>query len=374
MKFNPIIRLVLFSLLLLLEGCAIDHANYVKNMKKLDASEYSKIQIGSVQNFTAVKMRVFDRKMQHEVSNSNDPGVQAQVANHENVVYYSDNTAPITMRFTPAPTPDDIDPSWDKYAIRDISETPEFTNYVALGRSTVQNGVTRTDEKDYVAKITDKGDVIFYSDANETFKLLKRPMLSGEIHSDWDAYYLSEDGRYGLLRSAKKGTYTYRLFFNDPDGLENRLDFMPMAQAFQSSQYGTYLGIMYSPIYRKWYMYDYIPTKKLICFDLARAYDTATNARKQELTRAALTGLAIALGGYSRTTFRGRARSSYNGYYARNNWSGMRSPRFTGYARTYNYSYLAFGVAHFIDTAFKANATVDNVIAAIQQQQCGFDV
>ena len=87
MNSHPIVLLIMLSFLLFLEGCAIDHANYIKNMEKLDASEYSKIQIGNVQNFTAVKMRVFDRKHQHEISNSNDPGVQAQVANHGNVVY-----------------------------------------------------------------------------------------------------------------------------------------------------------------------------------------------------------------------------------------------------------------------------------------------
>jgi len=165
-------------------------------MEKLDASEYSKIQIGNVQNFTAVKLRVFDRKMQHEISNSDDPGVQAQIANHGNVVYYSDNTAAVTLRFIMVPIPEGIHPPWDKYAIWDVSETSEFYNYVALGRSTVHDGVTTTDEIDYVAKITAKGDVIYYSDANKTFKLLKHPMPNAVINPGWDAYYLSEDNRY----------------------------------------------------------------------------------------------------------------------------------------------------------------------------------
>jgi len=342
-------------------------------MAKLNASEYSRIQVGNVQNFTAVKMRVFDRKQQHELSNSNDPGIQAQIANHGNVLYYSDNTAAMTLHFTFSPIPRGIHPSWDKYAIYDISETAEHYNYIALGRSTNRNGVTTIDQKDYSAKITDKGDVIEYSDANKTIKFLKRPMPNVEIHPDWDAYNLSEDNRYGLYKS-NKNHRTYRLFFNDENGMENQLDFMPMVSGLQSSQYGLYRAIMYLPKYRKWYTFDFIPTKKLICFDLARAYDNATNARNQELIRAALSAILIALGGVNRTTFTGSAQSSYNGYYGGKHWSGIGSHRFTGYARTYDYGYLSFAAVNYLNTAFKADASVDKIKTAIQQQQCGFDL
>ena len=87
-----------------------------------------------------------------------------------------------------------------------------------------------------------------------------------------------------------------------------------------------------------------------------------------------LTGIAIALGVYSITTYTETAQSSYNGYYDGNKWSGTRSHQYTGYAQTYNYGHLASGIAHFLDTAFKTNASVDNIAAAIQQQQCGFDL
>ncbi len=166
MELHSTTTVVTLSSILILGGCTVDHAAYVKNMDKLDASEYSKIQVGNAQNFTAVKMRVFDRKQQHEISNSDDPGVQAQIANHGNVAYYTDNTAPTTQRFIQTPVPEWVHSSWDKYAIRDIVETPGLNNYVALGKIIIKDGVKTEDEKDYVAKITDKGEYIEYSDAD----------------------------------------------------------------------------------------------------------------------------------------------------------------------------------------------------------------
>lgn len=372
MKLHIITALAAFSSMLLLGGCAIDHADYVKNMDKLDASEYSKIQVGNVQNFTAVKMRVFDRKQQNEISNSDDPGVQAQIANHGNVAYYTDNTAPTTQRFIQALVPEDAHSSWDKYAVRDIVETPELNNYVALGKTIIKGGVKTADEKDYAAKITDKGEYIEYSDADYSSIFKKRPMPNTDVHTDWDTYYIAEDEKVAIFKSTKKGIY--RFGFTDENGALNYWEFIPMASGFQSTQKGSYRALMYYTETRKWYTFDYLPTKKLICFDLARAYDTATNARNQELTRAAFTGIAIALGGYSTSTFSGTAQSDYSGYYAGENWSGTGTHQYTGYAKTYNYAYLAAGAAGVIDAAFKTNAPINNIRAAMEQQQCEFEL
>jgi hypothetical protein len=341
-------------------------------MKKLDSADYSKIQIGNAQNFTAIKMRVFDRKRQHEISSSDDPGVQAQISNHGNILYYTDNTAPIIQRFVLAPMPEGTHSSWDKYAIRDLTETPDMNNYIALGKTVIKDGVSTSDEKDYVAKIMDKGDHIEYSDADYSSTFGKQALPKTGVHADWNAHYVAKDGKADIFKSSKKGTY--RFSYMDKDGALNYWDFTPMASGFQSTKTGSYRGLMYYPELRKWYTFDYLPTKKLICFDLAKAYDAATNARNQELTKAAFTGIAIALGGYSTATFSGAAQTAYSGYYAGEYWSGTGTTQYSGYAQTYDYSYLAVGAVNLINSAFKSNAPVQNIRAAIEQQQCDFNL
>ena len=191
-------------------GCAVDHSSYVKNMTKLDAAHYSKIHFGEPQNFTAVKMRVLDRKMQHEISNSNDPGVQAQISNYGDFVYYTDNTSAVVQKFIMSPLPDWAKDNWDKYAIRDIEQTSNIPNYVALGKATAKQGkVIAIDDKDYTAKIKDSGNNILYSDGAVTIKLYKKDSSEYSMHKDWDAAFFSEDKKYGILRSKKKGVYRF---------------------------------------------------------------------------------------------------------------------------------------------------------------------
>ncbi len=197
-------------------------------------------------------------------------------------------------------------------------------------------------------------------------------MPSTNVHADWDTYYVSKDEKVAIFKSTKKGRY--RFAFTDKNGVLNYWEFIPMASGFQSTQNGSYRALMYYPETRKWYTFDYLPTKKLICFDLARAYDTATNARNQELTKAAFTGIAIALGGYSTSIFSGTAQSNYSGYYAGESWSGTGTHQYTGYAQTYNYAYLAAGAVGVINAAFKANAPVNSIRAAMEQQKCGFEL
>lgn len=172
---NLILVVALLYITFAISGCTADHSYYVKNMKKLDAAHYSKINIGKPQNFTVIKMRVLDRKMEHEISNSNDPGVQAQISNYGNFAYYSDNTSGVVQKYIISTLPEWAKDNWDKYAIRDIEQTPNLSNYVSLGKTTVKNGSVKSiDDKDYMAKIADHGDTILYSDGAVNLTLYRK--------------------------------------------------------------------------------------------------------------------------------------------------------------------------------------------------------
>jgi hypothetical protein len=373
-----------FGIIVALTACAADHSGYIKNVEKLNASEYSKVQTGNIQNFTIIKIRMFDRKQQHEVSNKDDPGDQRQILNLGNDVYVSSITPKITTKFVQSSI--SMAPSWDKFYLVDWKESPDLTNflaglskvdasevknYVALGKTTKKDGVTSIDDMDYAATIRDQGDTIYYSDAAVKLKFLKQPMPKVEVHPDWDGYYRSDNNKMDILKSSKKGLY--RLGFI-ADGVTNTFEFLPLFGLYQSTKIGLYRAVAYNDKARKWVAVDAIPTKTLICLDLARAYDKATNYRNQAVTQAALNGILLALGGVSTTTFSGTVQSKYDGYYAGYNLSVTGTDKYTGYAKTYDYSYLALGAVGLLDTVFKENATVDQITIAIQQQQCGFDL
>jgi len=365
-------KLAIMLSVVLLTGCAVNHSAYVKNMSKLDAAHYSKIKIGSPQNFTVVKMRVLDRKMQHEISNSDDPKVQAQISNYGNHVYYTDNTSAIVQKFIEVPVPDWARVHWDKYAVRDVAQTPELPNYLALGKIKITNGKQEIDDNDYPVKIEDKGDVINYEDAGMKLVFHKRENYIGEKNKNWDSIFLTKDEKYGVLRSLKKGSY--KLFFRGTDGKEYALDFLPISSGLQSMKLGGYRGIVYYPQYKSWYLFDYLPTKKLICLDLARAYDKATTARDGEMTKAAFSAIALALGGFSTTTYTGATMSSYSGYYANQYWTGTGVHQQTIYAQTYDYGYLAIGTVNLLNSIFNGNASIGVIKNAMEQQQCGFNL
>ena len=194
-------KLGIIILAALLSGCAINHAAYIKNMEKVSGAEYSKIQVGISQNYTVVKMWVYERSRQHEISNSDDPGVQAQISNYENALYYTDNLQPITHRYVQSPIPDGFDPYWDKYGVADGAGLPEQHNYVALGATIIRDGVQTNDGKDYSAQITDKGDIINIVDGSKGFIVRKVPFPSVDVHPDFDSHYLSDNGRVGVYKS-----------------------------------------------------------------------------------------------------------------------------------------------------------------------------
>jgi ribosomal protein S18 len=372
--------------ILVLTACTADHAEYIKNVEKLNASEYSKIQAGNLQNFTIIKTRIFDRTMQHEVSNSDDPKDQRQIMNLGDVVYVSSITPPITTKLVQASIPSNMHSSWDKFYIIDWKESTglknyiadttkidasEVRNYVAFGQSTIKDGVTRKDDRDYSATIRDESDVVYYSDDEVKLKFLKQSVPKG-THPDFDLYYVSDNNMASLFKSSKKGLY--RIGGADVNGGSKYADFQSLFGLYQSTKEGVYRAVAYSLKARKWAAIDSIPTKKLICFDLARAYDKTTNNKNRAVTQAALDGILMALGGFSATTFSGVAQSNYNGYYAGHNWSGTGTHEFSGYAKTYDYSYLAQGAVHVLDTVFKENATVNDILIAIQEQQCSFEL
>ncbi len=218
----------------------------------------------------------------------------------------------------------------------------------------------------------DNGEVIYYSDAATKLKFIRKPIDKNGIHPDWDKYYVAEDNRADLFKSSKKGIY--RLGYVDKNGTLTYFDFLSKYGLYQSSKYGIYRAVVYSEKIRNWVSMDLMPTQKLICFDLARAYKKVTNDRDKAIYQAALTSISIAIGGYSSTTFYGITQSHYNGYYAGYNWTGAGVHQHIGYAETYNYDYLARGAVQLLNSAFSANATVEKVRDAIEKNQCGFDL
>lgn len=387
MNISLVIKFGQLGLILFLVGCSANNAAYIKNVEKLNNSEYSQIQVGKIQNFTSIKTRVFDRSMQHEVSYLDDPNIQRQINNLGGILYVSSVTPPITTTSIQAPVPNGTHSSWDKYYIVDWQESKalisyladfenidpsEIRNYVALGKTTKKGGDISLDKQDYGATIVDEGEIIYYSDASTTLKFIRKPIAKKGIHSDWDKYYVSENNQADIFKSSKQGIY--RFGYVDANGTLNYFDFIPKFRLYQSTKYGIYRAAAYRDKARKWIAMDYIPTKKLICFDLARAYNKVTNNRDSALTHAALSGILIAIGGHSKTRVSGTTQSNYNGYYAGRNWTGTGTHVHTGYAKTYDYSYLARGALLLLDTAFSTNASVENIRSAIKQNQCGFDV
>ncbi len=81
----------------------------------------------------------------------------------------------------------------------------------------------------------------------------------------------------------------------------------------------------------------------------------------------------MALAGYSTGSFSGVGTSTYNGYYAGNNFTASGTTVYSGYAQTYDYRYLAAGISNLLDTIFRGSGTIDNIKAAMQEQNCGFD-
>lgn len=340
-------------------GCTFN-ANYLKQMEKLDVAAYSKIQIGEVQNFTAVKVRVYDRQLKTEVSNADDPRIQAQFSNQGAAIYYSDNITGKVMRFSAKPLPLNSPGDWDKFVILDASDNSVAVNYVNV-----------KSEKDFVAKIVDNGSTVTYADPAVPEKVFRKQPLPSGTDPSWDGYFVSEDTKYGIFRSLTNGIY--RLGFVELG--TNRLlswDFQPLGFGFQSTKHGMYRGGGYDLRLQQWFIYDFIPTQKLICFDLARAYDAAANDARRATTHAALQTIIAALAGYSRASISGIGQSTYNGYYAGNSLVASGVTTYSGYAQTYDYRYLAAGASNLLDTIFRNAGTLSDIKAAMQQQQCGF--
>jgi hypothetical protein len=351
-------------LILVAQGCALlDHARQVKHMKKLDAASYSKIQVGQAQNFTALNLRIFNRQGS-EVSHADDPHIQAQISNQGDVAYYSDNTAGQVLKFSARPVPSELASNWDKIFVLDASSIPTATS------STPNLVYVSTDgPKDFFAGIDDQGTTLTYKDASVPLTAFEEQPMPPNIHPDFDAFFLTKDTKYGILRSLKKGTY--RLLWQE-EGTKSvhTFDFRPLAYGLQSTTLGLYRGVVYNPQLQEWMVEDFIPTQKLICFDIARAYDTASSKANRETTRAALQAILTAIAGYSTTSFSGTGQSTYSGYYAGYSLTGTGTSSYSGYAQTYDYRYLAAGASSLLDTIFQGSATLDNIKAAAQQQNC----
>jgi hypothetical protein len=323
-------------------------------MTKLDAAEYSKIKVGEVQNFTVVKQHVFDRQGQVELSQADDPKIQAQVSNQGDVIYYSDNISRQVLRLVARPILSDRHGDWDRFAVLDGSHHTNALNYVSM-----------VEQKDFFANIVDNDPTLHYKDAAIDIVLRRRSLPTG-THADFDADFVTDDDRYRILRSSLRGIY--RLIWIDANTREPHIfDFKPATWGLQSTKYGSYLGVVYVPKLQEWFVYDFIPTQRLICFDLARAYEATAKAADRAVSQAALRGIVMALAGYSTTTFSG-VGSTYTGYY-----TGLSTTNYTGYAQVYDYRYLAAGAVSLLDTVFAGSAARDDIENAMRQQNCGFE-
>ena len=321
--------LIMIVSALTLPACTFNHAKYVKQMTKLEAAEYSKIKVGEVQNFTAVKLRVFDRQRQVELSNADDPEIQAQFSNQGDVVYYGDNTSGQVFRFVARPIPSDMHGDWDRFAVLDGSSHANATNYVSM-----------VGQKDFFANIVDNDPTLHYKDAAIDI-VLRRRLLPTGTHADFDAFFVTDDDRYGIFRSSSRAIY--RFSFIDADTREPHIfEFRPAGWGLQSTKYGSYRGVGYVPKLQEWFVHDFLPTQKLICFDLARAYEATAKAADRAVSQAVLRVIVMALGGYSTATFSGVGQSTYAGYY-----TGRSTTNYTGYAQVYDYRYLAAGAVSY---------------------------
>jgi len=352
--------------LYMLTGCA----HYITNaqfIQKIDEAGYAKITEGKVQHFTAIKERIFDLQWR-EVSSKDDPKVTIQVANHGDVAYVTDSINNKLITFRQYIFPDGFNKDWDRYYVFDTRDFPDQSNYIAFGKHTrISTGVVN-DGIDYTAAIRDEGQTVNYKDTAVEISFKKNEMPPN-THSDWDHYYVDDERRYALFKSIKHASY--QLAFITTSGEEVSFDFIPRFYGLQSSLYGSYRGIFYVPLIKKFYMYDFIPTKYMICFDLARAYNSAASSYNEQVTQAAIKALILSAGGSSTTSYVGMSNSTYNGYYSGNNLTAMGTTMHSGYASTYDYSYMAAGTIMLLDSIFKGNATLDQIETAMKFNECG---
>jgi len=345
-------RTFLIAFALTASSCAFNQGNFLKQLQKLETAEYSRIQIGETQHFTAVKRRIFDKHLTLELSSTDDPGIQSRFSNQGDLVYYSDNTADVILRFASKPMPEGMDPFWDRFFVLDGAFHTEATNYVSPA-----------EPKDFLASIIDNDSTVRYRDIGTDILLHRRP-LQPDMHADYDALFVTDDDRYGIARSRAKGLY--RFFFTSADtGQLQTFDFRPVAWGLQSIRAGTYLGVVYDLRNRQWRVVQFLPTQKLICFDLARAFEATAKAADHALSQAALRGILVALAGYSTATFSGVGQASYSGYY-----SGHSTIHYSGYAQVYDYRYLAAGAVNVLDAAFAGRAAVGEIEDAMRRQRC----
>ncbi len=198
-------------------------------------------------------------------SGADDPRIQAQFSNQATTVYYSDNITGKPWKFSSRPMPSSIGGDWDKFAVLD--EDSVAGNYVSVNT-----------DRDFIAKITDNGAVVAYKDAAVDLLFRQRPLPAG-VDKMWDTYFTTDDDRYGLFRSQAVGAYRFG-YVDAKTGKLLSFDFQPLSWGLQSSRYGIYRGIGYHLVLREWMVIDFLPTQKLICFDLARAYDVVADCHK----------------------------------------------------------------------------------------------
>jgi len=341
------------ALSLIVSGC-VNQTKYVGQIQAQEAAGHHRIAIGEVQNFTSIKLRHLDRERKVELSYSDDPKIQSQFSNQGDFLYYSDNTGAGALKFVARPIPAGLHPDWDRLMVLDGMEPGVNINYISM-----------VGEKDYFAKIVDNGASIHYKDSVTDITLLPHP-LPATPPPGFDALFITADDRYGMFRSLSSGIY--RFYFLDAKTKQPHIfDFLPLAFGFQSTQKGGYRGVIYNPNIRQWLVHEFLPTRKLICFDLARAYEATGNAANRAVSEAALRGILVALAGYSTATFSGTAQSTYSGYY-----SGSSTTSYSGYAQVYDYRYLAAGTVDLLNTVFAGKAALSEIEDAMRQQNCGF--
>ncbi len=358
--------LLLLFALLFASGCA-HSLTTAEFLKKIDEAGYSKINEGSTQHFTAIRETVFDRQGR-EISHTDSPKMTVQIANHGNIAYSIDSFSNTLATFRQYVLPSNLHSDWDKYYVWDVSDRPNYQNYISFGSRTVTAKGIINDGVEYGAAITDSDSLVHYTDTSAKIEF-KRAELPPNSHADWDKYYVDDNFRYGLSKSSKKGLYA--LSFTSVAGEQVQIDFMPVMYGYQSTQKGAYRAIWYLTSMKIFYIYDFLPTKKLICLDLARVYDKALGARNKAVAQAVLKGILIAIGGFAEATYAGTSTTTYNGYYSGQNWTATGTSYNSGYAQAYDYSYLASGAINVLDAIFKGNASLDQIESALEYHGCG---
>ncbi|MCG7549043.1 hypothetical protein [Pseudoalteromonas sp. Of7M-16] len=315
---------------------------------------------GQIVNYTAKEKRTFiDRK---EVSMISDTEFQANIIDYGETIKYIEKNKEIDL--TEGVLPRDTHRDWDVLY--------GGSTYIAkvIKKSDI-DGSNAVELKIAVeAEIISNGVSIAYSDANKELSLVKEASMPTSANDNWDELYYSPDKQYGMYKNIEKGVYKF--FLVGEAGYLWQYEFVPKFEILKSYSKGVYRLAVVSQ--DKALAYDFLPTKNFICADLIKQYASVRQRQGKAIATTVLLGLIQSYTNYSVTTHHGSSTSSYSGIYndsfGRGSWSGYGSSHYSGYSKTYNYSFIADRAKDILDIAFSPGATIDNIEAALTNNGC----